>query len=187
MPVYPIVLFLHLLCLVLAVVASSLAAFAQLRLRAAATAGEAAGWLAVVRRVVRIFPAASLGLLATGGYMAWATTNLSAPWVLASLIGLVAISGLGAGVEGSRMRALAREMQAAGLSDKARRLARDPLAWSAKMTTFTLVVAVMFIMTAKPAGEACALILAAAVIAGGLAAVPLWSTPRTEAAEVVPR
>ncbi len=187
MPPYHLALFLHLLCLVLAVVASSLAAFAQLRLRAAATAGEAAGWLAVVRRVVRIFPAASLGLLATGGYMAWATANLSAPWVLASFVGLVLISGLGAGVEGSRMRALGREVQAAGLSDKARRLVRDPLAWSAKMTTFTLLVAIMFIMTAKPAGAVCGLILAGAIVAGGLAAVPLWSTPRTEVAGVVPR
>ena len=187
MPVYPVILFLHLLCLVLAVVGASLAALAAFRLRSAATAGEAGEWLGFTRRVVPVFAVSAIGLLATGGYMAGSTSSLSAPWVLASLTGLIVITVLGAGVEGSRGRALERELQAAGLSDRARRLVRDPVAWSAKMTTFTLLVAVMFIMTAKPSGGACALALVAAVVAGVLGAVPLWTAPNTAATEVVPR
>ena len=79
MSAYPLVLFLHLLCLVLAVVGASLAAFAALRLRAATTAGEAAEWLALTRRVARLFPVSTIGLLATGRYMATGISGWSHP------------------------------------------------------------------------------------------------------------
>jgi len=71
--------------------------------------------------------------------------------------------------------ALKRELQGSGLSDRARLLTRDPVAWSARLTTLTLTVAIMFVMTDKPAAAGCAAALVVAVIAGVLAAMPFWN------------
>jgi len=177
MPGYSIALFLHLLSLMLAVVGASLATYAALRLRAATTLEEAIPWLALTGKMVRVFPIATAGLLATGAYMTQSLSGWSEPWVLAALVGLGVISLLGAGVERSRGGVLKRELQASGLSDRARHLVRDPVAWSARLTTLTLTVAIMFVMTDKPAAAACAAALVVAVIAGVLAAMPFWNAP----------
>jgi hypothetical protein len=180
---YSIALFLHLFSLVLAVVGASLTTFALFRLRMAETAGEVARWLALSRRGARLFPVATIGLLATGGYMAHSIAAWPQAWVVAPPIGLMAIVVLGVGIEASRLRTLGRELQSAGLSARARQLLRDPLAWSAKMTAHSLLVAIMAIMTVKPSGEACALILAAAVVAGVAVAVPFWTAPKLATAD----
>ena len=148
---YPLALFVHLLSLLLAVVASSLATLAALRLRTVATVAEARSWLALVRRVVPGFPIAGVGLLASGAWMTHAEWRWSLAWIDAALVGLALIVALGNGVEATRIRAFEREFASAGLTPRARRLARDPLFWTAKATTLTLVVAVVFVMTVKPA------------------------------------
>ena len=181
MPGYEIALFLHLLSLLAAVAASALAAFAALRLRVAATADDARQWAAFIGRVARVFPITTVGLLVTGGYMAQGLSGWSNPWIVASLLGLVLITALGAGVEGSRGRLLKRELETAGWSDRARQLARDPVSWSAKGMTLTLVVAIVFIMTDKPTAVGCAVALAIALVAGVLVAMPLWSAPKPRA------
>jgi hypothetical protein len=122
-----------------------------------------------------------VGLLATGAYMTQTLGRWSAPWILASLAGLALIVLLGAGVEGGRGRALARELRGSGsdLSAKAQRLLRDPLAWSARLMTLALMIAVVFDMTTKPASVGAAASLPAALAVGALCAVPLWrSEPR---------
>ena len=174
---YTIALFTHLVSLLLAVAGASLASFVALRLRAATSADEATHWLVLNAKVVRVFPVASLGLLASGAYMTESLWGWSEPWVIASLTGLGTLVVLGAGIEASRARALKWELQAAGLSGRARRLLRDPVAWSARLATLTLLVAVVFIMTDKPRAGACAIILASALIAGVVAAVPFWLSP----------
>lgn len=178
MSVYSLMLFLHFIFLICAVAASALAGFAALRLRSVETAAEAAHWGAFVRRVVPTFPVASVGLIGTGAYMTSKVWTWSTPWILAGLAGLITIMMLGAGVEGQRARATSAELHVAGLSQRARYLLRDPVAWSAKATTWTLLLAVMFVMTAKPTAAICALALALALVCGVLLAVPFWASPR---------
>jgi len=181
-------LFLHFAFMIAAVAASALAGFAAWRLRCVQSSAEAVQWAQFVRRVVPTFPVASLGLLGTGAYMTSKLWTWSTPWVIAGLAGLIAIMLLGAGVEGQRGRAAVAELRASGLSPRARGLLRDPVAWSAKVTTWTLVLAVVFVMTAKPTALICALALVSAPIAGVLLAVPFWSAPRREQSEkLVPR
>jgi len=103
------------------------------------------------------------------------------PWIDAALVGLALIVALGNGVEATCVRALEREMASSGMSPRARRPARDPFFWTAKTTTLTLVVAVVFVMTAKPAGLESAIVLLAALVAGALVAVPLQRGPVLEA------
>lgn len=52
----------------------------------------------------------------------------------------------------------------AGLSQRARRLLCDPIAWSAKVATWTLMLAIVFVMTAKPSSVICAIALAVALV-----------------------
>ncbi len=179
---YSVALFLHLLSMLLAVVCTSLTGYAALRARAAGSAEEARQWLGLNGRVVPLFPGAGVGLLATGSYMANSIAGWSEPWLLASLIGLGCIVVLGAGVEGNRSRALRRELHRNGLSDRARALTRDPVAWSAKFMAPALMLAVMFIMTTKPAAATSAIALAVAAIAGMIAARPFWRAPQTAGA-----
>ncbi len=174
-------LFLHFIFLLCAVAAAAVAGLAALRLRAVESPTEAMRWEAVVRRVVPLFPVASLGLIGTGAYMTIRIWTWSTPWILAGLAGLIAIMLLGAGLEGSRGRAASAELGAAGLSERARRLLRDPIAWSAKVTTWTLMLAVIFVMTTKPDAFICAAALAVALICGVLGAIPFWATPRERA------
>jgi hypothetical protein len=171
---YQVALFFHLSSLLLAATAASLAMHAALRLRAARDADEAAWWLRFVGRVVRLFPVAVLGLLATGAYMTHARWSWSLPWIQASVAGLGLIVVLGSGIEAARGRALGRELEANGLSVRARRLLRDPVSWSAKMMTQTVALAVVFVMTIKPGPGVAAGALAAAVVAGLVSAVPFW-------------
>ncbi len=179
---YSIALFFHLLSLLLAVVCTSLTGYAALRARSTGSADEARQWLRLNGRVVPLFPVAGAGLLLTGAYMAHSIGGWSEPWLLASLFGLGCIVVLGAGVEGSRSRALGRELHRNGLSDRARALTRDPVAWSAKFMAPALMLAVMFIMTTKPAAAASAIALTVAAIAGMISARPFSRAPRTASA-----
>lgn len=181
---YSVALFLHLLFLLAATVATALAGYAALGLRRAASPMEAARWGGMVERVVPAFPVAALGLFGSGAYMTQDSWSWSTPWVVGGITGLAVIMLLGAGVEGRRGRELKRELMTAGMSDRAQRLLRDPIAWSAKVATWTLLVGVVFVMTTKPGSAGCAVALAVAFVAGPLGAVPFWRTPAPRAAGV---
>jgi len=184
---YSIAVFIHLLSLLLACIAASLTTYAALQLRAASSSAEAMRWLALSGRIVPGFPIATLGLFTTGAYMAETSSLWSAPWVLAALAGLAAIAVLGGGVEGSRVRTLKRELQNCGLSERARRLLCDPVAWTAKLMTLTLALGVTFVMTIKPSAEGASVTLILALATGLFAAVPLWwrRSPIIEASESI--
>lgn len=181
--VYYIALSLHFASLLLACVAATLALHGALGLRRALDAVEAGRWLQFVGRVVRLFPVAILGLLATGAYMTHARWSWSLPWIQASATGLGLVVVLGSGIEAARARALGRELEAHGLSARARRFLRDPVSWSARMMTLTVTLAVVFVMTTKPGAAGAAGALAAALVTGLVAAVPFWRVgPRASAA-----
>jgi hypothetical protein len=177
---YSIALFVHLISLLLACVAASLSTFAALRLRGVRSVAEATPWLTLVGRVVPAFPVAVAGLLGSGIYMTHERWGWSIPWIDAALVGLGLIVVLGNGVEARHGRVLRNALASSGMSPRARRLLRDPLAWSAKMTTLTVSLAVVFVMTVKPAAVECVAALSIAVVAGLLGAVPMWRT-RSEA------
>ena len=149
MTLYSLALGLHLLCVVAAAAASGMALQSALRLRAANDLTQIQNTMTEIGRTVRVFPPATLGLFATGGYMTHQRWTWSVPWIDAALVALGLITALGKGVEASRTQALRREIESSGMSPRARRLVRDPLAWSAKMTTLTLFVSVVFLMTMK--------------------------------------
>lgn len=176
MDAYSIVLFIHLVGLLSAAMAASVAFYAALQLRQATTPPEAARWGRLTASVVPVFPAAMLTLLGSGAYMTQGQWSWRTPWIDAGIVGLVLIAVCGSGIEASRGRALKRELETAGMSARARRLLRDPYAWSAKVTTLTLMLGVMFVMSTKPGGLGSAFTIIIAVVVGPLAAVPFWSS-----------
>jgi hypothetical protein len=189
-----VVLFVHLLALLLATGASVLAFFAALQLRGAATAGDVARWGRVVKAVVPAFPVATLLLLGSGAYLTQVGWGWTTPWIDAGLAGLALIVACGSGIEAARGRALEQEVRTAGMTPKARALLRDPLAWSAKATTLTLMLAVVFLMVVKPSALGSGVALVVALALGPLAAVPFWRAagrgeqpPEAEAADRNPR
>jgi hypothetical protein len=171
---YDIVLYVHLLSLLLATAASTLAAFGAFQLRAAAAPPDVARWGMFIGKVVRAFPIAVAGLVGSGAYMTQDRWTWSTPWIDASIAGLALIVVLGPGVEARRGRELAREVQSAGLSPRARRLLRDPVAWSAKAMTITVMLGVVLVMTAKPGTAGAVVVLIVAVAVALLAAIPFW-------------
>jgi hypothetical protein len=179
---YSIALFFHLVSLLAAGAAAALAAHAALRLRNATSPAEVARWGMMIGKVVRVFPPATLGLLGSGAYMTQSAWSWSTPWIIAGLLGLAMIVLLGSGVEATRGRALNYEVRTNGLSERSRRLLRDPLAWTAKATTWTLMLAVMFVMTTKPSAWGCAISLIIASIAGAMVAMPIWRGSTTDLA-----
>lgn len=186
MSAYSVVLFVHLLALLVAAMGAAVAFYAALQLRAARTPPDAARWGRLVGTVTPAFPVASLTLLGSGAYMTQDQWTWTTPWIDAGLAGLALIVACGAGVEASRGRALKRELRTAGMSARARRLQRDPYAWSAKMTTLTVMLAVVFVMAAKPDATGSFLAIALAVAAGIPAGWPFWSRPAEPSARQSP-
>lgn len=171
---YSIVLFVHLLALLLAVGAAVLAFFAALQLRGATTPGEVARWAKVVKAVVPAFPVATLLLLGSGAYLTQVGWRWTTPWIDAGIAGLALIVVCGSGVEAARGRALEQAVRTEGMTARSRALLRDPLAWSAKVTTLTLMLAIVFLMVVKPSALGSGLVLVVALVVGPLAAVPFW-------------
>ena len=181
---YSLALFAHLSFMLLAVVAATLTTFATVRLQRADDVRSALEWSGLIQRAVRAFPIAVVGLLATGVYMTHAHWAWSVPWIDAALVGLIVIVILGNVVEAPRGRALARELTGAGLTPRARRLMRDPVSWAAKMTTHTLVLAVVWLMSAKPGTEGSVVALTVALLGGVALSLPAWR--RRESSDTAP-
>jgi hypothetical protein len=179
MTTYAIALFLHLAALLLATVAATRTTSLTLALRAAEDADCALAQMRAIERTVKLFPLATLGLVASGAYMTHAAWSWADPWIAASALALGLIVVLGPGVEGSRNRALRSELEAVGLGPRARRLMRDPIAWSAKMITLTLIPAIVFVMTVKPEELGASATIAGAIALALIAALPFWR-PRAE-------
>lgn len=182
---YDVALFVHLLSVLLAAVAASLTTFAAVRVRQAASATDATQWLGTSEKAVRAFPVAILGLLLTGTYMTHQRWAWSVPWIDAALVGLGLLVVLGPGVQRIRAVTLKRELASSGMSPRARRLLRDPVAWTAKMVEIMLVIAVVFVMTLKPAPAECVASMVVAIVVGVLTAIPIWRAPAADVSELV--
>lgn len=174
MTAYSVVLFLHFTFLILAMGASGVLMLASLQIRNAVEIGEIARWGGFIHKVVPLFPVAAIGLFATGAYMTSDRWSWSTSWIVAAIIGLVMIVVSGEVVDGGRGRALERELKANGMTERARRLRRDPIGWSAKMTTNALVFAVVFVMSTKPGAAGASAALVVAVLTGVATGVPFW-------------
>jgi hypothetical protein len=175
-------LYLHLLALLAAFSGSAVNHYLHARQRRSSTAEEALGHAEVMQSVARVFPAASLLLLASGFYMAWRLDLLSTGWIWVAVVGLVLIGVVGDGVVGKHQKELAQELGRNGLSVKARALLDSPVGRVAPVTVDTLVLGVVWVMVTEPSTIESVLTLVVAIIVG--VAVPLALMRRNPAPKV---
>jgi hypothetical protein len=162
---YSVVLFLHLSALLAAISTGALLHFAEARMRAADSVAAIGPSARLLARGAKVFPLALLALLGTGAYLVGRRWSWSAGWIDASLIGVTVLFIVGAGVIGSRSRALKRELRDISNGPVPPRLAyltREHAGGIASWTNTGLALGIVFVMTTKPtlAGSLASLVIA---------------------------
>jgi hypothetical protein len=99
--------------------------------------------------------------------------SLTAPWVVVSLLAMLAMVGIGMGVTARQLRAIGRAIHASeadgvAISLEVARLVQEPALWVSSQLTAGIAVGIVFLMTNKP-GLVPSLI--AMVVASGLGLV----------------
>jgi hypothetical protein len=150
---YRIALFVHLLALMAASAAAALAHLAQARGSRAESLREIMQWHAFTGLVARVFPVATLALVATGAYMVARAGDFgwNAGWVQVGIAGSVILFASGA-VLGRRHRAVGAQLaalQARGGGDAIHAIPDRVVATLSWMNVGT-AIAVVFVMAQKP-------------------------------------
>lgn len=155
-----IALFLHLASLLAAFGAAGIMLLCSLKLRAAKTGAEAFTWGMVAGKTPRVFPIASLGLFVTGAYMTSNSPGDSwswgSGWIIASLVGLIAINVEGAVLGGRHGKEMSAAMKANGpgqLSDHVRELANSRVGWILTLGSPALVLGAVWNMITGAQGS----------------------------------
>jgi hypothetical protein len=183
---YHVALYLHLLSLFVLVGAITTVGLCYFRLRAAATPEHALPWARLADGTGWVFPAAILGLLASGAYLtserwAWGTA-----WILASIAGLIVDTLQGPLLGGPRAKALKQALDEAGrsgvLDTRARQLARDRVLWIVLLANPGIVLGITWNMTVKPGAAEAVAAIVAGYAGGAVAALILTRQPTREAA-----
>jgi hypothetical protein len=175
MTLHPILVFVHVLGGVGVFVALGIEAVALARLRLADEPAEARVSMRALAAPHRLGPVAMLIALASGMWMT-ATSWGPEPWIVAALVGLVAMGALGGGVSLRalrRLRAALADERGRELSDAFRQVRASAALPSALRLRTAIGVGILALMTVKPPDAATAsLVLAAAVLVGAVASVP---------------
>jgi len=179
MNTYPIVVFLHLVGMVGLFIGYGLEWTASTLLRGAKTAGEARSWLRIYRLSLPVSGPGLLLLILTGGYMAGVGHLGPAGWVMGAWIGIAVALIIGFGLLLPRLKKVRAALPAEGtaaLSGEALGRVQDPVLTTLIRARVMLALGIVYLMTAKPADLATALIvLVVALALGALGAAATWS------------
>ena len=162
---YHAALFLHLVALLSAIAASTIVHTSMVKIRDAATGGDALQWLGLAHGFARVFPVALAVLVGSGAWMVHDGWPWSSPFVVGGLAGAGFLFVSGAAIEGGRAGSVAKSLAAAP-AEPVGDLVRDPLWWCASWANTGVAVAVVFAMTSKPLALATGVVLGAGVAAG---------------------
>ncbi len=164
---YDLVLFVHISTIAAAFFVIGIIVSALIRLRGVRDGASALSAASTAAAAGKIMPLATVSLLLTGAYMTHARWSWTTPWIDVSIAGLLIVTAMGAGVIGSRERALHCALHAAGNGpiDAATTVRMcDPMLVAGTMINVGLVCAVMFVMVVKPS-----LVVAIVVVGAGAA------------------
>lgn len=153
MDTYHVVLYIHLLSLLVGIGAGSILILCLIQLRAARTLEAAGPWGAVAPKVARLFPIAILGLFGSGAYMTTDVWTWSTGWIQVGIAALVVL-----GLQGPLLaeRSGKKVSQAMGqngpgeLRGRALEMTRYTPLWVSELSSFGLVLGVVWNMTTKP-------------------------------------
>lgn len=180
---YEFALFLHICGVIVLFSAISLELVAGRQLFGARDVATVRTWSGALAVNGRLFPVAVLVLIASGLFMTFDAWEITTPWVLTSLIALIAMSGLGSTVQGRRMTAVGQS--AAALPDgpapaQLRAQVVDPVMWTSIGASDGTGLGIVFLMTTKPGWLGSVAVVVVAALAG--AAIGRASAGRASAA-----
>jgi hypothetical protein len=180
---YHYVLYIHLLSLFVGIGAAAILVVCLFQLRRAQELVDALPWGRVAGKIARAFPIAILGLFGSGAYMTSDVWTWSTGWIEVGIAALVVLAIQGPVIaerSGKKVEHALRENGPGPLKEQARRMTRYPGLWVTEFSAIGLVLAVVWVMTAK-AGTGSA--IAAAVIGYGAGAAFGFAFTRAPSAE----
>lgn len=150
---YTIALFVHVLGAIWLFCAVSLVVLALVKMRRATTLEQFSEWAGCAEVAGKSLAFSSVVILAPALYMVVVAWGFTTPWVLASLIAVVALAVLGAGVSGRTLERLigkARESASERVPPEVRRQMEAPGLWLTEGARFMLLIGIVYLMTVKP-------------------------------------
>lgn len=166
---YTLALFVHILGAIGLFVAVSLIVVALVRMRQAATLEQVREWAAVANVAGKSLIFISLVILAPALYMVILAWGFTTPWVMASLITFVALSIMGATLNGrnvERIVVLAHAAAPTRSPGALRSLLLAPQLWFSEGIRLMLLLGILALMTVKPDLAVSVLILLGMLILG---------------------
>jgi hypothetical protein len=150
---YGVALFFHLLGVIALFAAVGVQQSGGVRLRRAATVGEACQWMGLLRPTGPMLLAGMVILLGSGLYLTAQQWSLGTPWIATALVAILAMAAVGGGVLGRRFRAIGIAL---GRSPdgpvplEVRRLVRAPGTWITLSGLHGAALGMVWLMTNKP-------------------------------------
>ena len=181
MNIYTIVLFLHIISAIGVCIGISVLLLGVVLLRRAQGFVQVRTTLTFVTTAFPIAGFSMLLLLAAGFYLALTAWSLRTSWIAVTLISLLLMIALGAGLIGPRMRAIVmstRESPDGSLPSQLAARIHDPLLFTVLLIQAVLLLGIVFLMTTK-LGLASSIIVMVVALVLGLALGVLVSRPRS--------
>jgi len=181
MNLYSIVLFLHIISAIGVCIGVSVLLLGVALLRRAQGVEQVRSTLAFVMTAFPIAGFSMLLLLAAGFYLALSAWSLRTSWIAVTLVSLLLMIALVAGLIGPRMRAIVmstREIPDGSFPSQLSKRIHDPVLFTVLLIQAVLLLGIVFLMTTKP-GLASSIIVMVVALVLGLALGVLVSRPRS--------
>jgi hypothetical protein len=181
MSAYSIALFLHIVAALGVFVELGLQWTGLWQIRSAVRPEEVRAWMAILRRASRVGMVSWLTILVSGVYMLVKVWG-GVPWIIVTLASVVLMTVLTFALTGPRMAAIGRALatEKGPASDTFHSLANHPLLWISIQTQVAIILAIIFLKTAKPDLVGSLLTIGVAIVLGVASALPM---PRRERAQ----
>jgi hypothetical protein len=175
---YTIVLFLHIISAIGVCIGIGVVLLGVALLRRAQRVEQVRSTLAFATTALPI--AGVSMLLAAGFYLALSAWGLATSWIAVTLVSLLLMIALGAGLIGPRMRAIVmatRESSEGLLPSQLSARIHDPVLFTVLLIKAALLLGIVFLMTTKPELASSIIVMGVALVVG-LAWSVLVSRPR---------
>jgi hypothetical protein len=188
MNIYTIVLFLHIISAIGVCIGISVVLLAVALFRRAERVEQVRSTLAFARIALPIVGVSMLLPLAAGFYLALSAWSLRTSWVGVTLVSLLLMIALGAGLIGPRMRAIGlatRESSEGLLPSQLSARIHDPVLFTVLLLQAVLLLGIVFLMTTKLALASSIIVMGVALVFGlawGMLVSRLRRTPGLESA-----
>lgn len=190
MTIYTVALFAHLLGVLSLFIGMGLQWAMALRLRQAQTVTQVREWSSLARGVGALSPVSGVLILGAGLYMTVTTWGMR-PWIVVSLAAMAFMMVLGIGLIARSLRAIQRavapiEASVEAIPQALQRQIHDPVLWISTQLAGSMGLGVVFLMTIKPGLGSALLVLAVALVLGGIVGGMGTSLSRRRPAAALP-